>query len=238
MNATPKETTEREAFEQAFADKLDFLRLSPDAEYFYSETGHAWDGWQARIAPSIPAQPGSGAAERIAHLEGEEEISEAVIGMMSRLLASIAITLKGEEAALKRHSYHDLADMVKVMALELDLYKTIYGDKVPEGWENGATPAPADSAAESVIDSEAMFKASADSVNRTWNAAYQAGKSDSAAERDTARYAWLRIDRAESAIPRVWQSSDNAEPVKCLHGDDLDAAIDAAIAAMRPKGNV
>lgn len=77
-------------------------------------------------------------AHRIAHLEGEEEISEAVIGMMSRLLASIAITLKGEQAALKRHSYHDLAELVKVMALELDLYKTIYGDKVPEGWESGA----------------------------------------------------------------------------------------------------
>jgi hypothetical protein len=39
---------ERPAFEAAFSDKLDFLRLSPDAEYFYSETGHAWDGWQAR----------------------------------------------------------------------------------------------------------------------------------------------------------------------------------------------
>lgn len=107
------------------------------------------DGWYKQLdisvcaaAPAAPvADTGAVAdAERIAHLEGEEEISEAVIATMSRLLASIAITLKGEEAALRRHSYHDLAELVKVMALELDLYKTIYGEKVPEGWDS-ATPA-------------------------------------------------------------------------------------------------
>lgn len=54
------EVTERERalFEVAFADKLDFLRLSPDAEYLYSETGHAWDGWQARASlPQPSAEP-------------------------------------------------------------------------------------------------------------------------------------------------------------------------------------
>lgn len=104
-------------------------------------------------APSSAPSTEPTDAERIAHLEGEEEISEAVIAMMSRLLASIAITIKGEEEALKRHSYHELAELVQVMALELDLYKTIYGDKVPEGWENGTAPerAPStDSAGEAV----------------------------------------------------------------------------------------
>lgn len=119
----------------------------------FADLCRQWDF--ARCEYSAPAAPvaDTGAvsdAERIAHLEGEEEISEAVIGTMSRLLASIAITLKGEEAALKRHSYHDLPELVKVMAIELDLYKTIYGNKVPEGWENAtaASTATADSAAD------------------------------------------------------------------------------------------
>ncbi len=58
MSHPSNEVTERAAFEAAFADKLDFLRLSPDAEYLYNETGHAWDGWQARASlPTVPAIP-------------------------------------------------------------------------------------------------------------------------------------------------------------------------------------
>ena len=48
---------------------------------------------------------------------------------------------------------------------------------------------------------------------------------------DKARMDWLSVDRADSAIPRVWSSNESAEPVRCLHGDDLRAAIDAAMKA-------
>lgn len=50
-------------------------------------------------------------------------------------------------------------------------------------------------------------------------------------ERDAKRYQWLRTDRPESAIPRVWSSNASAEPVKCIHEEDLDSAIDAALLA-------
>lgn len=49
-----------------------------------------------------------------------------------------------------------------------------------------------------------------------------------AAVADAERYRWLAVDRAESAIPRVWSSDAEALPVRCLHGAEIDAAIDAA----------
>lgn len=61
--------------------------------------------------------------KRIAHLEKEEEISESVISAFSKLLAEIAITLKGEELPLHRHSYHDLPELVSVLHMENDLRK-------------------------------------------------------------------------------------------------------------------
>jgi hypothetical protein len=84
-----------------------------------------WQSARAAIHPSTVVA----AAERIAHLEGEEEISNAVIGKMSRILARIAITLKGEEAPLCRHGYQDLAELVAVLQLEVDLYRAIAEEK-------------------------------------------------------------------------------------------------------------
>ena len=104
---------------------------SPEVAYAARTMMAYWQGAEFPAAASPLMQVAPSDAERIAHLEGEEEISEAVIAMMSRILASISITLKGEEEALKRHSYHDLAELVQVMALELDLYKEFYGTAAP-----------------------------------------------------------------------------------------------------------
>lgn len=58
MNQTPEAERERALFEAQFAGKLDFYRLSPDCDYLYSETGYAWDGWQAaRAIPQAAAEP-------------------------------------------------------------------------------------------------------------------------------------------------------------------------------------
>lgn len=45
---------------------------------------------------------------------------------------------------------------------------------------------------------------------------------------DAERYRYLREDVAESAVPRVFSSDESASPLSCLHGAELDAAIDAA----------
>lgn len=77
-----------------------------------------------------------------------------------------------------------------------------------------------DSAADGVIDSEAVFKASADSVNRTWNAAYRAGQQDSAA-------AWIIVDKrmpgdGQDVIILFWpfDNHENAQIVGQAHHID------------------
>ncbi|MCP3017985.1 hypothetical protein [Cupriavidus basilensis] len=46
-----------------------------------------------------------------------------VIDRLSKLLAGVAIALKGDEQPLMRHSYHDLPEMAATLKLELDLYR-------------------------------------------------------------------------------------------------------------------
>lgn len=60
----------------------------------------------------------------IARLNSEESISEDVIDRMSKILADIAITLKGEEAARHRHGYQDLVEITQVNTLELELHRS------------------------------------------------------------------------------------------------------------------
>lgn len=55
-------------------------------------------------------------------LEAEQE-SEFVIKKLSTLLAEIAISLKGEDLALHRHSYHDLNDLVKAHMVDSERYR-------------------------------------------------------------------------------------------------------------------
>ena len=55
--------------------------------------------------------------------DSELEISDAVVERMSIILAKISITLNGPEQPSQRHSYHDLAEKVAVLQLEVDLYR-------------------------------------------------------------------------------------------------------------------
>lgn len=59
--------------------------------------------------------------QQVAALEAEEEESMAVIGKLSRILAEIAVVLKGPEAHLHRHGYQDLVELTTVNVLEVQL---------------------------------------------------------------------------------------------------------------------
>lgn len=61
-----------------------------------------------------------------------------VIDRLGKLLADVAIALKGEELPLHLHSYHDLPDVARVLKLELDLYRATFPNGVPDS----ATAAP------------------------------------------------------------------------------------------------
>jgi hypothetical protein len=81
------------------------------------ETGYA------RGLKDANYQDPSALLARVAELEGEDEVSRAVIDKMARVLADISITLKGEEKELFRHSYHDLGELTTVLKLENELNK-------------------------------------------------------------------------------------------------------------------
>lgn len=51
----------------------------------------------------------------------EDDADAYTISVMGKLLADIALTLKGQEKALHRHSYHDLPDLVAELKLAADL---------------------------------------------------------------------------------------------------------------------
>lgn len=61
-----------------------------------------------------------------------------VIERMGKLLAEVAIAVKGPEAALHRHSYHDLPELVQKAMLELELFRgqeaTPPASPVPQGF--------------------------------------------------------------------------------------------------------
>ncbi|AMR79298.1 hypothetical protein [Cupriavidus nantongensis] len=62
-----------------------------------------------------------------------------VIDRLGKLLAEVAIALKGPDLAQHRHSYHDLPQVAQTMVLELDMYRTLYGKQAPT--EASASPA-------------------------------------------------------------------------------------------------
>lgn len=59
----------------------------------------------------------------VARLSDEDEINTATISRMSRLLAEVAIAVKGDEQPLKRHGWADIAELVQKGMLELELYR-------------------------------------------------------------------------------------------------------------------
>ena len=86
----------------------------------------AWSGAEAlckvtdalsaiKAALEQPVQPNDDTTEL--------EISDAIVKRMSKILAHIAITVNGPERPLHRHSYHDLAEKVEALQLEVDLYR-------------------------------------------------------------------------------------------------------------------
>lgn len=66
----------------------------------------------------------------------DAEEDAALIEKLSKLLRGVALALNGPEPELTRWSFHDLPEKAAVMAVELDMYKTIFGNKVPDGWES------------------------------------------------------------------------------------------------------
>ena len=53
-------------------------------------------------------------------LRAELEESDAVLDKLAKLLAGVAVALKGEELPLHRHSYHDLPEGVQALKAELE----------------------------------------------------------------------------------------------------------------------
>lgn len=81
------------------------------------------------------------AAPKQASEQGEMEAEEDawVIDRLSKLLAGVAIALKGEERPRHRHSFHDLPDVAQVLKLELDLYRATIPNGVPESATAGVS---------------------------------------------------------------------------------------------------
>jgi len=82
---------------------------------------------QIRLDSEQFIPPGIGDTQRmvaeIIQLKAECEESDAVVQTLAKILAGVAVALKGEELPLHRHGYHDLVELVYVLKLENDLRK-------------------------------------------------------------------------------------------------------------------
>jgi hypothetical protein len=111
-------------------------------------------------SPIAPAEPPQAAGAIDAREQGAEE-DAYVIDRLGKLLAGVAIALKGEELPLHRHGYHDLPDLARVLKLELDLYRATFPNGVPESAFASREEAPPAAGAAQAVDKEqvAAFKA-------------------------------------------------------------------------------
>ena len=73
----------------------------------------AWEGWLA--------------AKRAAQVEADDDY--ALIEKLSHLLAGVVVAVKGEEAPLHRHSYHDIVEAVNILKLECDMHRLQEADR-------------------------------------------------------------------------------------------------------------
>lgn len=122
-------------------------RLIPDHECKQGKCGATttgcWDQCSLKQSPvnfvglAFPVAPLIPTEQQPANEESEADC--ALIQRLGGLLAEIAIIMKGPEPARTRWSYADLPELVAVMAVELDMYRTVYGTTFPEGW--GTPPA-------------------------------------------------------------------------------------------------
>jgi len=88
-----------------------------------------------------------------------------VIDRLAKMLAGVAIALKGPDLAQHRHSYHDLVEVAEKTVLELDLYRTIYGNTIPA--EPSASPAVLTAQVRSRLEFEAVgLKRSTNPIDR------------------------------------------------------------------------
>ncbi|AMM23203.1 hypothetical protein [Variovorax sp. PAMC 28711] len=74
----------------------------------------------------------------------QAEEDAAVIDKLARLLAGVAIALKGDELPLHRHGYHDLPELAAKLRLEVDLCRHLYRSQAtPPTGETQAVPSDA-----------------------------------------------------------------------------------------------
>lgn len=74
----------------------------------------------------------------------DEDEDAYLIDRLSKLLAGVAVALKGEELPRHRHSYHDLPEVAQTLVLERDLLKSQLEElrAAPPAQEAGATESP------------------------------------------------------------------------------------------------
>lgn len=106
-------TTQREKFEKWYQSQrkytVDFNRFSIASDNYRSFTvNESWITWQAATANM---------QNKLDESKEEEDVSYQALMSVSKLLAQIAITLKGEELPLHLYSYHDLPELVEKMKL-------------------------------------------------------------------------------------------------------------------------
>ncbi len=110
----PPQEGEREAFERMVTDAIKTAR-------------YVFEGCQQDPADVINYIDGLmrvALDDRAALAAGRADEEAAVIDRLEKLLAGVAIALKGDELPLHRHSYHDLPGVAVILKMELDLYRS------------------------------------------------------------------------------------------------------------------
>lgn len=181
-------------------------------------------------------------------LKAENEESQSVIDSLAKVLAEIAVALKGEELPLHRHGYHDLPELVAVLKLENELrkaeseqFKAVAfdqeaGRQAMEG-EIARLKAEnerlrADYAALSTFNPEwDRVAAAQDSVREHMDLANQLKAENEVLRKDAERYRWLRFQHWSGNKIAVVLKPKQAVTIGhvCPSLDHLDAEIDAAM---------
>jgi len=101
---------------------------------WWKESGHADDPTFNLTAENCAhATWQACAAQKVTASESDADEDAYVIENMGKLLAGVAVALKGPEPARKRWSYHDLPEIAAKIMLELELHRA----------KEAATPSPA-----------------------------------------------------------------------------------------------
>lgn len=100
--------------ERDYGGSMELRDQYRDGDYFKVEEVQA-------VIRALAAHPANGAQA------GDAEEDAYVIDRMGKLLAGVAIALKGPEQALHRHGYQDLVEVAQTLMLELELYRDHIG---------------------------------------------------------------------------------------------------------------